>query len=65
MFQIGFKKAWDLPNLPLIRDYARNEDDRALLDLGAGSAPFGRSLSVPPGYPPHLLAALRKAAGNP
>jgi tripartite-type tricarboxylate transporter receptor subunit TctC len=61
MFQIGFKKAWDLPNLPLIRDYARNEDDRALLDLGAGSAPFGRSLSVPPGYPPHLLAALRKA----
>ncbi|MEX2454026.1 MAG: tripartite tricarboxylate transporter substrate-binding protein [Rhodospirillaceae bacterium] len=61
MFQIGFKKAWDLPDLPLIRDQAKSEDDRKLLDLGAGSAPFGRSVMVPPGYPPHLLAALREA----
>lgn len=59
MFQIGFKKTWDLPQLPLIRDFAKSDEDRQLLDLGAGSAPFGRSVSVPPGYPPHLLAALR------
>jgi tripartite-type tricarboxylate transporter receptor subunit TctC len=59
MFQIGFKKTWDLPNLPLIRDYAKSDEDRQLLDLGAGSAPFGRSIMVPPGYPEPLLAALR------
>jgi tripartite-type tricarboxylate transporter receptor subunit TctC len=59
VFQIGFKKAWDLPDLPLIRDQAKTEQDRQILDLGAGSAPFGRSVSVPPGYPAHLLAALR------
>jgi tripartite-type tricarboxylate transporter receptor subunit TctC len=59
LFQIGFKKTWDLPNLPLIRDYGKTEEQRQLLDLGAGSAPFGRSVSVPPGYPQHLLDALR------
>lgn len=59
LFQIGFKKAWDLPDLPLIRDYGKTEEQRQLLDLGAGSAPFGRSVSVPPGYPQHLLDALR------
>lgn len=61
LFQIGYKKAWDLPDLPLIRDYAKTPDDKKLLDLGAGSAPFGRSISVPPGYPPELLATLRTA----
>ncbi len=59
MFQIGFKKTWDLPKLPLIRDFAKTDEDRQLLDLGAGSAPFGRSIVVPPGYPEPYLAALR------
>ena len=59
--QVGFKKAWDLPNVPLVRDFAKNKADQQVLDLAAGSAPFGRSVTVPPGYPPHLLAALRKS----
>ena len=59
--QIGFKKAWDLPKVPLLSDYAKNDADRQILNLASGSAPFGRSVTVPPGYPPKLLAALRKS----
>jgi tripartite-type tricarboxylate transporter receptor subunit TctC len=61
LIQIGFRKAWDLPKVPLLSDYARNDADRQVLDLASGSAPFGRSVTVPPGYPPKLLAALRKS----
>jgi tripartite-type tricarboxylate transporter receptor subunit TctC len=59
--QIGFRKAWDLPDVPLVRDQAKNREDQQVLDLAAASAPFGRSVIVPPNYPPHLLAALRTA----
>lgn len=61
LVQVGFKKAWDLPNVPLMRDQAKDETARRVLDLASGAAPFGRSVSVPPGYPAHLLAALRTA----
>lgn len=57
--QIGFKKAWDLPNVPLVSEYAKTDEAKQVLDLVAASAPFGRSISVPPGYPAPLLAALR------
>ncbi len=58
--QVGFRKAWDLPNLPLVSDFAKTAEAKQVMALAAGSAPFGRSITVPPGYPPHLLAALRK-----
>lgn len=61
IIQIGFKKAWDLPKVPLLSDYAKNETDQKILDLASAAAPFGRSVTVPPGYPPKLLAALRKS----
>jgi tripartite-type tricarboxylate transporter receptor subunit TctC len=61
LVQVGYKKAWDLPNVPLMRDQAKNEKARKVLDLASGAAPFGRSVSVPPGFPVHLLAALRTA----
>jgi tripartite-type tricarboxylate transporter receptor subunit TctC len=44
-----------------MRDQAKNEKARKVLDLASGAAPFGRSVSVPPGFPVHLLAALRTA----
>jgi tripartite-type tricarboxylate transporter receptor subunit TctC len=54
------KKAWDLPNLPLVSDFAKSDEAKAVMALAGGAAPFGRSVTVPPGYPAHLLAALRK-----
>jgi len=59
--QVGFKRAWDLPNVPLVSEFAKSTEDRQIMDLAAASAPFGRSVTVPPGYPPYLLAALRTA----
>ena len=57
--QIGYKKAGDLPDVPLVREQAKNKEDQQVLDIAAASAPFGRSVTVPPGYPAPLLAALR------
>jgi tripartite-type tricarboxylate transporter receptor subunit TctC len=59
--QVGYKKAKDLPHVPLMRDQAKNETARKVMDLASAAAPFGRSVSVPPGFPKHLLAALRTA----
>jgi len=59
--QVGFKRAWDLPKVPLVSEFAKTPEDRQIMDLAAASAPFGRSVTVPPGYPAHLLAALRKS----
>jgi tripartite-type tricarboxylate transporter receptor subunit TctC len=61
IIQVGMTKAKDLPNVPLMRDYAKNEKMRQVLDLASGAAPFGRSFMVPPGFPDYLLAGLRKA----
>jgi len=59
--QVGFKRAWDLPKVPLVSEFAKNPEDRQIMDLAAASAPFGRGITVPPGYPASLLAALRKS----
>ena len=59
--QVGMTKAKDLPNVPLMRDYAKDDKTRAVLDITSSAAPFGRSLSVPPKFPPYLLAGLRTA----
>lgn len=59
--QVGMTKARDLPNVPLMRDYAKDDKVRQVLDLASGAAPFGRSFMVPPGFPDYLLAGLRKS----
>ena len=59
--QVGMTKAKDLPNVPLMRDYAKDDKTRAVLDITSAAAPFGRSVSVPPKFPKHLLAGLRKS----
>lgn len=62
--QVGLSKAKDLPNVPLMRDYAKDPKVQQVLDLASSAAPFGRSVMVPPGFPDHLLAGLRKAFDN-
>lgn len=59
--QVGLTKARDLPNVPLMRDYAKNQKERKVLDLASSAAPFGRSVVVPPGFPSYLLDGLRKS----
>jgi len=61
ILQVGMTKAKDLPNVPLMRDYAKTDKIRQVLDITSAAAPFGRSFSVAPGFPDYLLEGLRKS----
>lgn len=60
LFQIGAKRDADLPNVPLIQEFARNPDDKAVLEAVFASLSIGRSF-VTPVIPDDRLAALRAA----
>jgi tripartite-type tricarboxylate transporter receptor subunit TctC len=60
LVQIGLTKAADLPDVPLLIDLAKNEDDRAVLRLISAPATIGRPLFGPPEMPAARLAILRK-----
>ena len=57
LVQIGLFKAPDLPNVPLLMDLAKNEEDRAVLKLLSASTTIGRPIFTTPGVP---LTALYK-----
>lgn len=59
--QVGLARAKDLPNVPLMSEYAKDEKTKQVLGLVSAAAPFGRSVSVPPGFPNYLLEGLRKS----
>ena len=61
LVQIGLSKAPDLPDVPLLIDLAKNEDDRAVLKLLSAPTTIGRPLYVAPGVPPERVKALRDA----
>jgi tripartite-type tricarboxylate transporter receptor subunit TctC len=59
--QFGLTKHPELPDVPWIYDYARNDDDRSAMDLVFASQEFGRPYIAPPGVPAPVVAMLRKA----
>jgi ABC-type phosphate/phosphonate transport system substrate-binding protein len=61
LVQIGLTKAPDLPDVPLLIDLARNDEDRALLKLLSASSTIGRPIFTAPGVPPERVKALRDA----
>ena len=61
MVQFSTAKHADLPNVPLITEFARNEDDRALLELVFSRQVIGRPFIAPPGLSPEVTRMLRKA----
>ena len=61
LVQIGLKKAPDLPDVPLLMDLAKNDDDRAVLKLVSASGTIGRPIFTSPGVPPERVKALRDA----
>lgn len=61
LFQMGLRKADDLPDVPLALDLARNQDERRILETVFLSYEFGRPYITTPGVPAPRLAALRKA----
>ncbi|MPY70893.1 MAG: hypothetical protein GEU92_12480 [Alphaproteobacteria bacterium] len=60
--QGGLRKDPDLPDVPLISGFARNDDDRAIVRLVV-ALPIGisRAIMAPPGVPKDRVQALRRA----
>jgi tripartite-type tricarboxylate transporter receptor subunit TctC len=61
LVQFGLSKHRELPNVPWIFDYAKNEADRAALKLVLSTQEFGRPYMVAEGVPDAVVAVLRAA----
>ncbi len=59
--QIGPRKEADLPNVPLLSELARNEEERHILNSFSASIALGRPLLTGPGVPADRVQALRNA----
>ncbi len=59
--QMGSKRSDALGKIPSVFDYAKTDEDRAILQFHFGQLLLGRPLAGPPGIPADRLAALRKA----
>jgi tripartite-type tricarboxylate transporter receptor subunit TctC len=61
VIQMGPEKSNEFGNVPSVYDYAKTDDDRAVLDIHFKQLVLGRPLAGPPGIPPDRLKALREA----
>ncbi len=61
LMQLSLEKHPDLPDVPLITELAKTDEQRALLRLIFARQALGRPYLAPPGVPEDRVAALRKA----
>src|SRR5262245_2724640 len=61
LVQLSLKKHPDLPNVPLIMDFAKTDDEKQIFKLVFARQPMGRPFLAPPGMPAERVEALRKA----
>jgi tripartite-type tricarboxylate transporter receptor subunit TctC len=61
LVQMGLQKAPDLPNVPLIMDFARNDEERKILKLIYSRQEFAWPFMAPPGLAPERKQLLRTA----
>jgi tripartite-type tricarboxylate transporter receptor subunit TctC len=61
LLQTGADAHPDLPQVPRMVDLARNDDERALLQLFSSPSTVGRSVMAPPGLPEARVKELRTA----
>jgi tripartite-type tricarboxylate transporter receptor subunit TctC len=61
LFQMGLSKHPDLPQVPLIMDLARTDEERAIFKVIFGRQVMAWPFAAPPGVPRERAAALRKA----
>ena len=59
--QIALTKHPELPNVPLILDYAENPADRGLLEFMSSSSQMGQPYAAPPGVPAPIVETLRRS----
>ncbi len=61
LVQFALEKHPDLPDVPLVTEFADSEDERMALELIFARQVMGRPFLGPPGIPPERLDALRRA----
>ena len=61
IIQTALEKHPDLPDAPLIMDYAKTEEQKGVLELVFAQQAISRPILGPPGVPTDRLAALRQA----
>ena len=61
VIQMGPKKSTEFGDIPSVYDYAKTDEERAVLDVAFKQLVLGRPLAGPPDIPPDRLAALRQA----
>jgi tripartite-type tricarboxylate transporter receptor subunit TctC len=61
LMQLGLRKHPDLPDVPLVMDYARTDEQKQILSILMGMKQFGYPFFVPPGVPAERADALVKA----
>ena len=59
--QVTTTKHEDLPNVPLVSEFAKNESDKQILDFLFARQVMGRPFVIPPGVPMERVTALRAA----
>jgi tripartite-type tricarboxylate transporter receptor subunit TctC len=61
LVQLSLEKHPDLPDVPLIMDFAKNEEQKQILRLVFARQVMGRPFTAPPGVPADRVEILRKA----
>jgi len=61
LVQAALAKSPDLPDVPLVMDYATNEEQRAIVTLIVAGQQMARPFFAPPGIPEDRKQALRRA----
>ena len=61
LVQLSLHKHPELPNVPVVIDLAKNEEERQILTLIFARQAMGRPFLAPPGIPADRAAALRQA----
>src|SRR5262249_61543879 len=61
LVQIGRTRAPDLPDVPLITDFVKSDEHKAMWNVILDMAQAGRPVAAPPGIPVELTKTLRAA----
>jgi tripartite-type tricarboxylate transporter receptor subunit TctC len=61
LLQLALEKHRDLPDVPLVMDIVKSDDDRQLLELFLSRLPMAWPFAAPPDVPQERVGALRQA----
>lgn len=61
LYQMGLERHPEMPNVPLVLDFARNDEERRMLELNFLPSEVGYPFLAPPDVPKERVAALREA----